>query len=263
MRSICVYPNPNKAEAELAASRVSILLKNTGITASPPRADAHFDAVIALGGDGTFLRAQRFSAPLGIPVLCVNLGRLGFLSEIEAEELDSAVARLISGDYTITSRMMLSCAANNMDEIALNDIVIHRGASQRLIRFDVYVGDELMDSLAADGIALASPTGSTAYALSAGGPVVYPDMACMLAVAISPHTLRARPVMIPADATVRIMITSAPEGALVSADGQMNAPLRVGDSVVVSQASIQAKFIRLRPHEFYSRLRAKLVEWSS
>ena len=263
MRSICVYPHPNKPEAARAALRTVDLLRGAGIEALPPDAFARADAVIALGGDGTFLRAQRFCAQMGIPVLCVNLGRMGFLSEVEACELDDAVARLVAGDYAIASRMMLSCACGGRSQIALNDIVIHRGQSQRLIRFDIYVDDELMDAYAADGIALSSPTGSTAYALSAGGPVVFPDMACLIAVAIAPHTLRARPVLIPEASRVRVVITAAPDGALVSADGQIDAPLTEGDTVTITRADIDARFIRIRPHAFYSRLRAKLVEWSS
>ncbi len=221
--------------------------------------------LIVLGGDGTLLNSARLAAPAGIPLLGINIGRMGFLTEVDAPELFFALEKLLKGEYSVDDRMMLeakvyrrgSCVARST---ALNDAVVTKGAFARLIFLETYVNDEYVATYPADGLIIASPTGSTAYSLSAGGPLVSPDLALMLVTPICPHSLWARPLVIGAESEIRVIVNSQKEEVMLTMDGQYGVRLEQNDAVVVTRSPFQAKFIRLKNRSFYYLLRRKLSE---
>lgn len=223
------------------------------------------ECLVVLGGDGTLLNSARLAAPAGIPLLGINIGRLGFLTEVDAPELFLALEKLLNGEYRIDGRMMLEARVYRREKciersIALNDAVVTKGAFARLIFLETYVNKEYVTTFPADGLIIASPTGSTAYSLSAGGPLVSPDQELMLVTPICPHSLWARPLVIGAESEVRININSQKEEVMLTMDGQYGFRLEQHDTVVVTRAPFQAKFIRLKNRSFFYLLRKKLSE---
>ncbi len=220
------------------------------------------DAVVSLGGDGTLLRAVQFAAQADVPLLGINMGRVGFLTEIEPDDLQASVQMLREGRFFIEERMMLSVRVNNGDPIlALNDAVVNRGS--RLLPFDAYISDDLIGRYVADGMIIASPTGSTGYSLSAGGPIVSPDVRCMVVSPICPHTLKHRPVVVSAGETVRLKLDGE-EGQEIrlTVDGHTSLMLNGQDQVYVTCAERTGKLIRLHKPHFFTLVREKLTEWS-
>jgi len=235
------------------------------------------DMLAVLGGDGTLLRAMPYAVRAGIPLFGVNLGRVGFLSEVDAGlgghadasewayALERAMHALAAGDCITESRLMLSVSVPDQPErLALNDAVIARDAAGGVLALDAYLGDTLIDHYVADGLVASTPTGSTAYSLSAGGPIVAPDLACMILSPICPHSLHARPTVFSADGELRIHLRDIPgaDAALLTTDGQAPAMLARGTDVWVRRAREEARFIRLRERSFFTLLRTKLSEWS-
>jgi NAD+ kinase len=221
------------------------------------------DALITLGGDGTMLRGARFVGDRPIPILGVNLGRLGFLTACggDAEELDSALERFVAGDYVVQRRMALSghTSRNESEKWrALNDIVLHKGGFARVVHLEVWVNGELIGAYAADGLIIATPTGSTAYSLSAGGPVVVPTVESIVITPISPHTLAVRPVVLPPSADVEVRANDGPEELLVTVDGQVGATFTSDDTLMVRRADRPVLVVHFRDSTFFSRMRRKL-----
>lgn len=227
------------------------------------------DAIVVFGGDGTVLRALGGYVESSVPILGVNLGRLGFLMETEPDELPKAIGQLISGDYAIESRMMLRVTVQGggkvVTQYATNEVAVSRAMSQRMIALDAFVGDTLVDHYIADGVVLASPTGSTGYSLSAGGPIVSPDVPCFVLSPICPHTLQSRPIVLPAGEriTLRLNMKEIREGIQLSVDGQNVCQMHNDDQVTVVRSPFDAKLIRFpRKRNFYSLLKDKLSQWS-
>ncbi len=219
------------------------------------------DMIVVFGGDGTLLGAARGAAPSGTPVLGINFGRLGFLTEAEVRDCRAAADALLSGDYTIEERMMLRAAfpdGRTLD--ALNDVTVSRSGEMALLYLDMAVDGQRFDSYGADGVLVASPTGSTAYSLSCGGPVISPQLRCMVLCPICPHTLRARPVVLSPTETVQICVGSRSRQARVDLDGVHTGVLTSGQGVLVSQSPYRARFIRLNQRSFYALLREKLAQ---
>lgn len=222
------------------------------------------DLLLTLGGDGTLLRGARLVAPHGVPVLGVNLGHLGFLTAVGAGELEEGLAAAVSGRAVLDERMVLQARAEGSDGrdhgsfLALNDAVLHRGGVARMIRMAIHAHDEEVGTYSADGIILATPTGSTAYSLSAGGPIVSPAVDCIVATPVSPHTLAVRPLILPATETVTIEVLTPTEELILTIDGQQGAQLLPGDRVTVSRAPVPLRLIRLPGQTFFSTLRRKL-----
>ncbi|PKM47563.1 MAG: NAD(+) kinase [Firmicutes bacterium HGW-Firmicutes-8] len=221
--------------------------------------------IIVLGGDGTLLSSARTIAARGIPLFGVNLGQLGFLTEIELPDLTPALEKLISGQYEIEERMMIEATVlRNGAEIssfyALNDAVITKGAFARLIRLKTIVNDEYVDVYPADGLIVSTPTGSTAYSLSAGGPLVAPNLELMIVTPICPHTLYARPLVIDKESIVRVELLETQAEVMLTIDGQSGFQLVSYDEVIVRQAPFKAKFLKLNQRGFYEILREKLKE---
>ena len=220
------------------------------------------DAVISLGGDGTLLRAMQYAMKADVPLLGINMGRVGFLTEIEPAQLEESVQKLCSGAFYIEERMLLSVRVNqDAPMLSLNDAVVNRGS--RLIAVNAYISDDLIGRYVADGVIVASPTGSTGYSLSAGGPVISPDVKCMVVSPICPHTLQHRPVVVSARETVRLELDGEDgQGIYLSIDGQTTVPLGGHDTVYVTCAEKAGKLIRLSKPHFFTLVREKLTEWT-
>jgi len=223
------------------------------------------DLIITLGGDGTLLGTARSLARTGIPILGVNLGHLGFLTDLEMADLFPCLERLLRGDYIIEKRMMLSAEvrrerASVANFYALNDVVITKGPLSRIIRLETYVGDEYLATYRADGIIVASPTGSTAYSLSAGGPIVRPDLGVLIVTPICPHTLYARPFILADHELIRIVLKSESPDVMVTIDGQIGFPLQKKDQILVKKADVYTNLVKLRNRSFFEVLRLKLRE---
>ncbi len=236
------------------------LLGTSGTLHSPESADALF----TLGGDGTFLRGARFLHGKNVPILGINLGRLGFLTACSALEFEEGVRRFASGDYASEPRMMLEAFALDADGsercrwLSLNDVVMHKGGVARLVKFSVYVDDEPIASYSADGLIFSTPTGSTAYSLSAGGPIMVPTVESIVLTPISPHTLAMRPLVLPHSSTLTVRADDGPGEILVTIDGQDGTTFTGGESLLVRRASSQVHIVRFPGTTFFSRLRHKL-----
>lgn len=229
---------------------------------APEAAPGEVDALLTLGGDGTLLRGARFLDGREIPILGVNLGRLGFLSACGPENLETALRRLASGDYRGEPRMMLEGRPGQPEDprrwYALNDIVLHKSGKARVIWLRVEVDGEEVASYAADGIVLSTPTGSTAYNLSVGGPVVVPGHASIIISPISAHALSIRPVVVPPDATVVVHADDDGTERLVTVDGQVGTTLGTSEALMVRRAARSVVLVRFPEMTFFTRMRRKL-----
>ena len=222
------------------------------------------DGLITLGGDGTMLRGARLLGGREVPILGVNLGRLGFLTSCGRDQLDDALDRFARGDYRAEIRMQLEAHSQTIrgeerrSWLALNDVVLHKGGFARVVKLRVLVDGEDVGVYAADGVIISTPTGSTAYNLSAGGPVVLPTQHVIITTPISPHTLAIRPLVVPADSEVTVRAEDGPEELLVTIDGQVGTMFAPGDSLVVRRASASVVVVRFPETTFFSVLRRKL-----
>lgn len=227
----------------------------------------NIDCVLALGGDGTLLKVAREMFEKGIPVLGINLGTLGFLTSAERGELPQCLDSLFDDSYTIEERMMLRGTAYHGDEkimenVALNDIIVARSGFSRLVELKIYVNGELLSVYGADGVIISTPTGSTGYSLSAGGPIVFPKTDVMIISPICPHSLQARSIVV--SGTDRIMIEigkrrkTQKEEAMVTFDGRIAEELETGDRIEVYKAQETTQLIRLKGQSFYQTLRNKI-----
>lgn len=225
------------------------------------------DLLITFGGDGTLLRGARLLAGRDVPILGVNLGRVGFLTTATPETLDGALAAAASGAYAVETRRVLETHIVGPDgrdragALALNDVVVHKAGVARVIGVRVSLDDEEIGRYSADGIIVATPTGSTAYSLSAGGPIVMPGVDALVVTAICPHTLAVRPIVVPGGSEVTIEL-AAPVGddVLVSYDGQVGSTLKPTDRVRVRRSATTVRLVRLGKEGFFERMRRKL-QW--
>ena len=220
------------------------------------------DFVIVLGGDGTVLRIASIAAKANIPVLSVNLGHLGFLTELEINEIEDGIKKIKENNFSIEERMMLSCNVNGQEFLALNDICLQRASRARLLKFKAYAGSEFIDALSADGVLVSSPTGSTAYSLSAGGPIISPKLSLMLMTPICAHTLRARPIVFKDD-EILTFTTEEKCGFAVICDGVHKQSDDIIESVKISKSEHLLRLINFKQKSFFDRLQTKFVEWNN
>ncbi|MGH7471846.1 MAG: NAD(+)/NADH kinase [Longimicrobiales bacterium] len=224
------------------------------------------DLLVSMGGDGTLLRGARMVADAHVPVLGINFGYLGFLTSIAPEDLESALDAVMRGDYWLDVRFTLEALVQDGDGrtteayTALNDAVLHKGGFARVIRLALSIGPEHEEigSYAADGIILATPTGSTAYSLSAGGPIVVPTVDCIIATPICPHTLVVRPLIVPAASELHVDVLTPTAELILTIDGQDGAHLQPGDRLVIRRGAATVPLVRLRGQTFFQTLRRKL-----
>jgi NAD+ kinase len=221
------------------------------------------DLAIVLGGDGTLLSAARAVGSRSIPLLAVNLGGLGFLTSITTEDLFSEIERAIAGSLKVSRRKMLSVSLVRENSVvasyqALNDVVIAKSSIARIVYLEAWADDSLVSEYKADGLIISTPTGSTAYSLSAGGPIVYPTMNAICLTPICPHTLTNRPVIIPAEMGVRVVSKALGEEAFLTVDGQVGTSLEAGDAVECAMSDFDVLLVRPPHKTFFDVLRQKL-----
>jgi NAD+ kinase len=224
----------------------------------------NLDALLTLGGDGTLLRGARIISPHAVPILGINLGHLGFLTCCNADELSNALTRFARQDYLAESRMALQArvldvrGVERQQWIALNDVVLHKGGFARVVGVRVAVDGDAIATYAADGVVVSTPTGSTAYSLSAGGPVVFPTLETILVTAVSAHTLAIRPVILPPTVDVTLRADGASDELLVTIDGQVGTTFSAGETLSVRRAEGGVLIIRFPGTSFFTTLRQKL-----
>lgn len=223
------------------------------------------DFIIVLGGDGTLLDTGRKAAKFGTPLLGINMGTMGFLATADGSEAETAIEKVLNGEYKIEKRLMLeseiiSDTDNPKQYIAVNDVCISRGVFTKITEYNIYVNEEYLATFRADGIIISTPTGSTAYNLSAGGPVLKSDIACMVITPICPHSLHSRSIVVSADDTVRIEASFGSNGDIImSMDGQTSVILNNGDIINVRKSANSINIIKTNTRSFYEILRKKLI----
>lgn len=281
MKRLAVIANCSKPEAKEVLARLARRASALGLELLPlaetaqvlrqvirrgsrkSAAEREFDALIALGGDGTMLRAARALGSRDVPILGVNLGALGFLTSTNAADLEKALEHLARGSFAISERSMIACAVLRERKRprrfwALNDVVLGWGRSSRIITIDAELDGDHIASYRCDGLIIATPTGSTGHSLSAGGPIVHPDARVLLLNVICPHTLSARPIVLPDASRIALMVRSAARPLLLSVDGQEEMNVRQGDRLEIQRSERTIRFIQLPEARYFSVLRQKL-----
>jgi NAD+ kinase len=280
MKRIGIVAKTDRAEAKAVVSELlswcgehelvpvldketSALSPNTGVAAvRKPELPGQVDVLLVLGGDGTLLSMARLVGDLGVPILGVNLGGLGFLTALTVEELFPSLDALLRGELVIEERMMLGATVLRQGErlaeyVALNDMVITKSAMSRIIRLEVAVDNEVATSYRADGLIISTPTGSTAYCLSAGGPIVFPTMDAVVLTPICSHTLTNRPIVLPASQRIEVTLLTD-QDVMLTADGQVGFALTPYDTVEIRRAAARIRLLRPTHKHFFSVLRTKL-----
>ncbi len=281
MKTVGLAPNPDKAEAVKLAGEAADWLHARGIqpllsrdaAAALGKAElgadedhiARTDLLVILAGDGSILRWSRLAAPNGTPMLGVNYGHYGFITEIEPHEVMSSLECVLAGDYTVSERVVLRAVVTRDNKpvstyYSLNDVVVSKGPLARMVALHTFVGGKFIVTYAADGIIIASPTGSTAYSLSAGGPVVHPDVSVMIITPVCPHTLNVRSLVVPDNE--KIQIAGQPRDGeskmMLTLDGQHGEQLGAADVVEITKAEFTARLVQFEPQSFYEKLQTRL-----
>ena len=282
MAAFGLIVHSGRREATAAARDLSMWLTSEGHQVRMPPEEAaaasrpdlaadsdHFgadlDAVVTLGGDGSILRAVELVGESGVPILGVNFGRMGYLTEVAPDDARSAIGRVLAGDHTIEERMLLTVecgdpaaggGAGRQRHVTLNEAVVERPAASYALRLGVSLNGEQFTTYAADGLIVATPTGSTAYSLSAGGPVIDPAHRALLLTPVSPHMLFDRSMVVPADSELRLEVLTD-RGAVLSIDGRRLAELKLHDSVVCSASPQPARLVTFGTRRFHQVLKAK------
>ena len=280
IRRIGIVGNPARGEYSDALARLDAAARASGIdivarTELRPGAPglsldvAAMDLLVTLGGDGTLLAGARLVAGHEVPVLGINLGHLGFLTSVPGDRIDDAIRAVAAADFHLDRRFMLEAVVRDANGregeafVALNDAVLHKGGLARMLRISVHVrlddaADLEVGTYSADGLIVATPTGSTAYSLSAGGPIVVPSVDCIVATPISPHTLAVRPLVLDADSVITIEARAAGAQVILTLDGQDGATLEAGQQLVVRRAREAVSLVRFSGGSFFATLREKL-----
>lgn len=279
-RKIGIHWNSSKESGLEVARRLIRVLSNRNIRASVNKSLADIfgepelcdccgfsdcEMLIVLGGDGTILRALDYAIPNDLPILGVNLGRLGFLTEIEMANLERDMQLVLDGGYTIDERMTMCVEGYDDDKMfALNEIVIDRSTPEvRVLSLEYSANGTIVDRISGDGLIIASATGSTAYSLSAGGPIVAPGLDCFVLTPICPHMLNVRPVVLSAADRIAVRLTDNRNGARAVLDSRKFIPMEGRDAVMTIRRSARnARFIRLHDRNYFDLLRGKLSEWT-
>jgi NAD+ kinase len=259
--TLAAWIGERKKKVVLDRETATVMRSDDGVLRS--RIPEMSDIVIAIGGDGTLLSAARVVGTSGVPILAVNLGSLGFITDITLEELYSVMEAILSGEFAYDERMMLVCHVHRLGErvanyTVLNDVVINKGALAKIIDIETYVDELYLTTFNADGLIISTPTGSTAYSMSAGGPIVYPNMRCILITPICPHTLTNRPLVLPDNKVVRAELRTKETDILLTLDGQVGFGIREDDIIEVKKSDSPLKLIRSPYKDYFEVLRTKL-----
>ena len=226
------------------------------------------DLMVVIGGDGTLLHTARILAPYDVPIVGVNRGRLGFLADISADRMLDSIDQILAGNYEEDPRFLLQTrienggASSDAETVALNDVVLHKWLTARMIEFELWINGRFVESQRSDGIIISTPTGSTAYALSGGGPLVYPDLDAILLVPICPHALSNRPIMVSASSTIELRLCgrTTPDDVRVTCDGQTTLELSADSRIRIAKAQHPARLFHPAGHDHFQILRNKL-DW--
>lgn len=248
----------------LDAESAHLLDAVVGVAVPLTELGARCDLVIVVGGDGTLLHAARTMAPYGVPLLGINLGRLGFLVDVSPHSIELAIDQILAGEFDIDQRSMLRVAACTDSatpriDAALNDVIIHKWNTARMIEFETYIDGVFVNAQRSDGLIVATPTGSTAYALSGGGPLIDPALDAVVIVSICPHDLSNRPLVIPSDRCIEVRVRGQDQGHVqVTCDGQIDFRLPPDAWVRIDRHPDRACLLHPKGHDHYQILRAKL-----
>ena len=239
------------------------LFKNGARSCNKKEMAKKADLIVVLGGDGTLLSVARLVERPQVPILGVNLGGLGFITEVAVDELESVLARTLAGDVSVEKRMTLEVQVRSKRNKpkrfrVLNDAVIAKGARSRIIDLEAYVGEEYLCTYRADGLIISTPTGSTAYSLAAGGPILYPSLGAILLSPICPHTLTNRPIVVSSKSMIRVTLRSAGDTVILSPDGQQGVLLKDGDVVEVRDYGVPVSLVKVPERGYFEILRNKL-----
>jgi NAD+ kinase len=267
LRAVGLVPHPTRETAAELARYASTRLAEHGIDVRCPAGDDEpldatgLDVVISLGGDGTMLRAVDLAYEAGVPVLGVNVGQMGYLTEVEPADFDPALDRLVAGDYEVAERMVLEITVESAGSargrwFALNEAVLEKVHTGRLARLEVEINGTFFTTYAADGVIVATPTGSTAYSFSARGPIVSPRHRCLLLTPVSPHMLFDRSLVLAAEEVLRFVVCDD-HSVVLTADGRELGELAAGDAVSCWGPARPARIVTLGPRDFHQILKAK------
>lgn len=261
LSKVGIFFNNDNSKAEYVAQNVEKVLSKNGIISQILTTDkfaADITFAIVLGGDGTILKTARYYAKYAVPILGINLGRLGFLSQAKSTQVEEAIDLLLKGSFKVEDRIMLTTVDGKMN--ALNDIVIKGDGFSRTSRLYVHINDNIVCDYLADGIIISTPTGSTAYTLSAGGPILSPVLDALVIVPICPHTMNARPIVIPSSEVIKVTSSHNKPLLKMSADGQETVCLGADDDIQIKKSEEKAKLVllNLEKNSFYSVLKEKL-----
>jgi len=267
MKKFVLHVNEDKKGAFELAEKIMAYAWKHGCEAEFATIECPKDAsvMISIGGDGTFLSAARLAYPNDVPVIGVNLGNLGFLTEIEPEDIEKKIQMILSDDFQIEERMVLDVTINIKGEaqivnFALNDAVISKSSMSKILHLGLSINRQFIDVVSGDGIIVASATGSTAYSMSAGGPIVEPDLNILLVTPICPHSLFSRPFVTARDRVVKVAVDDSSENATASVDGKDFYELKSEDYIEVAKAPKPLLLIRLHDRNFYDVLRNKIYK---
>ncbi len=260
LRSLINLLENQKVELIIEEQTASLLQNSAHTTAPRDKLAEHADLIIVIGGDGSLLYTAHSASTLGVPVLGINRGRLGFLTDISPKDMDHQILAILNGDYQIEERFLLQAShGDHPKHDALNDVVLYAGSIARMIEFELYIDKQFVYSLRSDGLIIATSTGSTAYALSAGGPIVHPGLQAVVITPLSPHTLTSRPIVVNNNVEIELVISSArgmrPK---FSCDGQALNKLAAGDKLHITRKPQPLKLIHPLGYNYYDILRTKL-----
>jgi NAD+ kinase len=279
MKAVGILTKPKFPEVKTTLSNLSAWLRQRGViplldaatasligeTGTSNKTDiaAQADLLVVLGGDGTMLSAARLAEERGIPILGVNMGGLGFLTEVRPDLLYQSLDRVFAGDYVLDERLMLRALIDRHGETVaqatvLNDVVVSKGTLARMIEISINLQKQFVTKLRGDGAIVSTPTGSTAYSLSAGGPIMNPSVQSLMLTPICPHTLTHRPLVVPSSVEIEVTLISKDEGAMATLDGQVGVALVQGDTVKLKASEHRTRLIRFPESSYYHVLREKL-----
>lgn len=262
LHAVSAYLQSRDLEILLDESTAQVVPDHALDTASREELGQRCDLVIVIGGDGTMLNAGRSLAAYGSALLGINLGRLGFLTDISPDGMQESLDRILAGDYFAEERFLLHCTTMRdgehiTDSEAFNDVVVHKWNAANLIELDIHVNDQFVNTLRADGLIVSTPTGSTAYALSGGGPILSPSLDAIVLVPICPHAMSNRPIVVDGNSKIELTIKESTQ-AQVSCDGQLNLSLQAGDHIYIQKNTHRVRLIHPQPYNHFETLRAKL-----
>ncbi|MDC9714714.1 MAG: NAD(+) kinase [Gammaproteobacteria bacterium] len=262
---IGIITKPNDPHSNDKAKELSALLKEkgVGVVQGDEQIAKQADLIIVVGGDGSLLNTARTFVDNKIPILGINLGRLGFLADVPATSMADIVTEVLNGDFTKEERHLLSCQIEQDGKIlgqflALNDVVVHRTETLKMIEFDLLIDAKFVNNQRADGLIITTPTGSTAYSLSSGGPIMHPGIDAIGLVSICPHTMSHRPLLVPGGSEVMVRIKESDEGASVNFDGQSTVAISAGQDIRLRQHSRVIQLLHPKNYDYFEIIRSKL-----